>query len=292
MEEAKSNALVTDSLRTMLEEQQVGVEETGTPKSGTTESKTEKGVSMKKSESPKEGDEFKGDDGVKERFDGEEWVVIDDSPKKIKIGKEEYSSEEIEEWRKNHENSSKWKKENTQKAQEISEKRSNLESVVPLIQKLQELSKSDDEDIQDAMETIKEHLGKDTIKKALSFNANAKYEHPDTERIKELTEKNEELDITVNRNNELWNLCKKHRISQTKAENVEAFALQRYEEKGSLLSLEDALILYDQKNASKTAETPKPKSDKTKGASAIEETQEIKTKEDFHSALRKSFIAE
>ena len=188
---------------------------------------------------------------------------------KVTIDGEEYTLESIRGALSDSKNKSDWSKSNTQKAQEIAEKRKMVDGLLQLKEKM----KSKPDFWRDFSESIEMEFGEDgkaLIAMVDNFDPE-KFPHPLAEEIKSIKSEKENLEAEVSLMKEVKDFRKSMGLTELQADKVLEFAIEKYNDTGIAYSLEDAYKLMNFDKIKEKAESlkPPPKVPSGQGAQTI-----------------------
>ncbi len=200
---------------------------------------------------------------------------------KLTIAGKEYTEGELQTALENSTNKVDWQKSNTEKAQETAELHKSIQPVIELINKLRE----DTDLFIEIKEAVVEKFG-DEVKPI--FDAAFKFDvdkHPNPYKTELETEqqKTRELQSEIVLSKEKVTLKELHKLKNSQVDEVYDFAVDKYNETGTFLSLEDAYKLMDYDvQVKKAGETKKPAIPavipKKKGATTIKKPVKLPEK--------------
>ena len=220
-------------------------EEAGEDQEGTENAETE--------ESAESGE---ADDSTAEDAEGESSAEAD----VFEINGQEYTLDALNEHIAELERGSLRQSDYTKKTQELSVKRKAIEANVQFVEALKS---------NDLMDSVKEALVDAGVDAKLvdSVVSGDLYEHPDTTELQQLREQLEtvqaEREAEVELDNMVKSLSESKSISIEEANNVRKFAEELYEQKGTLVDLEDAYDLYRVRKGKVTVTRKQPSLPKT-----------------------------
>lgn len=230
----------------------------------------------KEKESPKEEEKTDGKSLKEETKSGE--------VKTYSLGDEEFTEEQLREAIKDSKNKKEWQKSNTEKAQEIANTRKALEPLVQLVQKL----KDNGETVADIKTIVTDALGDESaqlVDYALKFDSSV-YQHPEVAELREQLTQREANDFI---RDELRELRDTHGLTQEQAEEVQAWAVDKFDKTKQAYSLEDSYMLMNFKTLEEKAKEQKKEIKQTKqqltsvtkqsaGAKTFEQQQTVPTR--------------
>jgi len=191
----------------------------------------------------------------------------------------QFTIEEVNAWRSDHDNKKSWQQSNTQSAQELSEQRKAIQPMLDLAGKLDGKS--------DVVHTIKEYL-KDEIgdgaeqlfEDSLSLDAE-KVTNPYADEKAQLEAELNDLKNQQSMETMVKDFKRDFKVTDRQAEKTLDFAVEHYDKTGRALSLEEAhKILKSEKleqeleKAKRKVPNPPTKVNKTQGAKDISQKRD------------------
>lgn len=169
-----------------------------------------------------------------------------------------YSSTDIESWKKDADNRHEWNKSNTEKAQTVADQRRAVEPLVQLVDKIKE-----SEDFSDTlMEAIEDELGKEAgqlFKQSLQMD-NKDLPNPYESELTETREKLAQMEAQNALDQSIAELKTTYSLDDKQSQEVLDYAIQKHEQDGRLLTLDEAykVMNFDKPNAKEVTPKPKP----------------------------------
>lgn len=225
------------------------------------EPETEKPTDGEPEPEGKEPDgEENGEPKEGEPVDGEPAEGEPEPEPKLTINGTEYLEADVVKALKDVENITEFQKTTTNKAKETADLRKAVEPVVDLIEAI----KGDSELVEALEDSLIDALGEDKaelVKNALAFDRK-KWGNPFKAELEETKTREADLQSQIDGlqilNKETAELRKKYRLSETRLEAVQGYAVNHFEKTGKALTLEEAYKLMDYDNQAKKGKSTPP----------------------------------
>ena len=169
-----------------------------------------------------------------------------------------YSIDDIESWKKDADNRHEWNKSNTEKAQTVADQRRAVEPLVQLVDKIKE-----SEDFSDTlMEAIEDELGKEAgqlFRQSLQMD-NKDLPNPYESELTETREKLAQMEAQNALDQSMAELKTTYSLDDKQSQEVLDYAIQKHEQDGRLLTLDEAykVMNFDKPNAKEVTPKQKP----------------------------------
>ena len=202
-----------------------------------------------------------------EKVEEPEYVFTDDDGNGFTI-------DEINTWKEDSQNKTKWQKSNTQSAQELA---SNQKAIQPFLDFVEKV-KGDNEKLAPVLEYVKDEYGEEVeqlFKDSMTIDKD-KVNNPFKEELNKVVAEKQELEAKVKFDELVSDFAKESGLKGKKLDEVVEFTTSHFEETGRLLSFDEGhkILKADQiAKEVKKKPTPPTKVRKSQGAKAIETKQ-------------------